>query len=277
MKWIVALLLVVPLQAAWPQIQTGTIIVYNLTQDEFTVAADSRGIVRGTDKHDDNECKISAFGSNFVFSMAGLTRQGDRWDSHTVARKIWQEEFMRDASAKSLVTVVSDKWINAMERIYFDNSVVPYMRSTMHPGDGPIISSAVFAATDKSGLVFYRGVTIFFDLQAFDSSGTVRLQEKIEGRLDTPEQWGSMGRNEIEIEFVKRATPRANQYMDWYGPQISTLDPSKLRSELATKFVELSILLHPNNIELGFPIDVLQLNGKTGVHWISRKPNCPEN
>jgi hypothetical protein len=71
MKWIACVFLPSPISAATAQVKTGTVLYVDLPKDEFTVAADSRPIFLGGNC-DDTECKILAFGSQFVFSMAGM-------------------------------------------------------------------------------------------------------------------------------------------------------------------------------------------------------------
>src|SRR5258708_19739793 len=67
-KWIACVLLLSPISAATAQVKTGTVLYVDLSKDEFIVAADSRWIFLGGN-HDDTECKIQAFGNQFVFSM----------------------------------------------------------------------------------------------------------------------------------------------------------------------------------------------------------------
>ena len=70
MKWIACVFPLSPISAATAQVKTGTVLYVDLSKDEFIVAADSRWIFLGGN-HDDTECKIQAFGNQFVFSMAG--------------------------------------------------------------------------------------------------------------------------------------------------------------------------------------------------------------
>jgi hypothetical protein len=274
MKWIVAAFFLGTAQMAWPQVQTGTSIVYDLSQNQFTIAADSRRNNPETGEYDNFQCKISAFGQKFVFSMSGYVEKINRWNAHALARKIWQKESSGEISADKLTTAVAGKWLTAMETTYSDADIVPTFRKHMFPGDQPILASAIFVATDKSGTVVGRVVNIYFDLQLFDATGTTRL---IPDNNPMAETWGGLGFSEIFLEFGKETSLRATEYMKWFTPQISALSHSRHDAKLASKFVELTILLHPRNSELGFPIDLLQLNGGTGVHWGQHKQKCPEN
>jgi len=70
MKWIACVFLLSPISGATAQVKTRTVLYVDLSKDEFKVAGDRRSIFLGGN-HDDTECKILAFGNQFVFSMAG--------------------------------------------------------------------------------------------------------------------------------------------------------------------------------------------------------------
>jgi hypothetical protein len=256
-------------QLAWSQLQTGTVIYINVVQGEVTISADSRmNIIAGG--HDDTECKIFAFGSKFVFSMAGAARI-DQWNAHSVAREIWERESKIHSDTTLLARTVKG-WIEAVEPIYGIH--VAEIRKHMNSGDAPVIATAFFAAADKAGTIKVQAVDIVFDLQLFDSTGRVKVLHKI-GEIPTNSS-ASMGHDEIAMEFHFQTTQRAKDYMAWFKRRIATLPPDQQYAELASKYIELSILLHSKNSELAFPVDVLQLRKDTGVRWIYRKDNCPE-
>jgi hypothetical protein len=151
-------------QLAWSQLQTGTVIYINFAQGEVTISADSRmNIVAGG--HDDTECKISAFGSKFVFSMAGAARI-DQWNAHSVAREIWERESKIHFDATLLARTVKG-WIEAVEPIYGIH--VAEIRKHMNSGDAPVIATAFFAAADKAGTIKVQAVK---GLHANACSGT---------------------------------------------------------------------------------------------------------
>ena len=266
-------LLVLSGKMAWPQVETGSVLYVDFSQDEVTIAADSRMTVPTTGGHDDTECKISAFGDKFVFAMAGAVKfSGDNgWDAHVIARRIWQSEIAENDAAK-LVISVSDKWVAEMENIYRKPDVIRQLRK--HVSDSGVIANATFAASDKSGNLIARAVNIWFDLPLFDSKGTISVSH--EGEYLAVGKSIGAGLDEIIDEFQERSSTRAREYIQWFAPQLSGMSPSQRHAAIASKFIELSILLHPRNAELGFPIDILQLVRTTGVRWVLRKPNCPE-
>jgi hypothetical protein len=256
-------------QFAWPQIKSGSVVVVEREQGKLTVASDSRSTT-DTGKHDDTDCKIFAFGSKFIFTMAGvISIQNPKWDAQSVAREIWERE-SKTVSSTPLLQRVGDKWIEAAERVYSLPRVIQDVRK--HSGKIPVIANAFFAAIDNSGKLQTRAINIGFDMRLFDATGKVKLTHDI-GELQ-PNSLLVGGLGEVVNEFNFQATPRAKSYMSWFKAHIADLPLDRQHAELNSKFIELSILLHPRSKELGFPVDVLQLQEGTGVRWVWRKPNC---
>lgn len=259
-------------QFAWAQFKSGTVVYVDFAQDELTVAADSRmNIASGG--HDDSECKISAFGSKFLFSMAGAARIG-QWNAHSAAREVWKRESKSKSDDATLLPRTVNGWIEVAKPIYATPDLIAEIRKHMSSGDDPVVATAFFAAVDKSGRLKASAVNINFDLPLFDSTGEVKLISNANG-IPADSSF-SMGHDDVVIEFRHDTTQRAKEYMNWFRRRIAALPPHRQRAELASKYIELSILLHPKNNELAFPIDVLQLRAD-GLHWVSRKGNCPED
>src|ERR1700674_2194467 len=91
MKWLIVALLLIPIRIARPQVKSGTVFYVDVTKDEVTIAADSRTTI-SDGRQNDMECKISAFGNQFVFVMSGLvSAEGiDGWSGHSIAREVWE-------------------------------------------------------------------------------------------------------------------------------------------------------------------------------------------
>ena len=271
MKWLLWLF-VSPI--AWPQLKTGSVIYVDLSRDQFTFSADSRGTL-STGGRNDMECKIRAFGDKFVFMMAGIV-SGNGWDANSVARQIWIEESAKGSDRIGLVKAVADGWERAMEPIYKQAAVISGLKErirTSKEPDGGVLATAIFAGTDTAGNMELYAVDIIYDPAAFATNGSLNVSHNIQsassGRV-------TGGRDEIITEFLERTSQRANEYLDWWLPLISGLPLGLRQVAINTKMVELSILLHPQNSELGFPIDILQLMPKAGISWVQIKPNCPQ-
>jgi len=246
------------------EIGFGTVAVVDYSQDEVTIGADSR-MTTSSGETADTECKISAFGSRFAFVMAGAVK-GARWDAHLIAREVWEEDSKKVSTAPELVQLVSEQWALRMEHIYRRPEVLSNIRK--RKTEDPVIANAAFAATDLSGNLVLRAMNIDFD----PDNSRLRVFHKSQDMSHIGSL--TMGRDEVAAEFLDQSSPRAKQLMAAFIAQIRTLSPSERRAAFVSKLVELSIQLHPQNSELAFPIDVLQLRRTEGVHWVSVKPNC---
>ncbi len=262
----------------WAQAETGTVTYIEWWKtDLLTFAADSRSVRRELGDNADERCKISAFGSQFVFMAGGFTAVGvnadSGWDAHAIARQVWQTEHKSITDASKLVSAVADKWTVRMEELYRKPGVVEDERKNLPEGADPVLIGAFFAATDPTGGMAVKSVEIFYDLKLLDSTGKVKLLPKQDVLHE--DHWNVDGDKAVVLEFKNATSARAAEYMRWFAPQLSKVPVNEQRAAYASKFIELSILLHPRNFELGFPIDVLQLHRKTGVVWVSRKSTCP--
>jgi len=282
MKQIILLFLLYG-KMAWPQVESGTVIFVHFSQNDVTMSADSRTNL-STGEHNDNECKLSAFGDKFVFSMAGVVKQTAKenaqgsWGGHAIARRIWESESKIETDAEKLVSAVSAKWVTEMEKIYKDPK---FMRGHVREAPGvEVLANAFFAATDKIG-ISAKAVNIGFDLPLFNRTGwSVRFVNDIPESIPQ-NSWRAGGHGEIITEFM--APPPISQRAVPFAKEFRTVNPilgprsREQTASMAMKLIELSVELHPQRDELGLPVDVLQLQRGTGVLWIARKVNCPEN
>jgi hypothetical protein len=270
MKWPGITVFLFSTCTAWSQIKTGTVLYVDF-EDELTIAADSR-MTFGNGLHDDQECKISAFGNQFVFAMAGVVkREQEPWNAHTVARQVWEEESKKEVDPVRLVQIIANKWVTQMEEIYKQSRIFPELRK-IQPENTGVLANGVFGASNGAGVIAAYSTNITFDRPLFDSSSVVSIGHN--GTI-VPRGQFSAGHDEIAMEFGQQTSGRAKEYMDRFMPQLPS-GKSEKRAAIAAKLIELSILLHPKSSELGFPVDVVQLAPKTGVSWVALKPNCPK-
>lgn len=264
-------------RAAWPQVETGTVIWVDFEKDEITIAADSRSTHAQDGSHDDTECKLSAFGDKFIFGLAGMARKRgpDGWDSHLIARQIWKAEAPKETDATKLVRSVSDGWASAMDSIYGNPEIIRAKRRDQP--DNAVLANSLFAATDATGKLATYGVDISFDIPLFDSTGAVKLIHSPNDAIQKVGFGSGLGLDEIILEFTSRSTPRAAEFMRWWLPQISRLKPSDWRAAFTSKLIELSILLHPRHDELGFPVDVVQLQAENRSALGLEQQNVPRH
>jgi hypothetical protein len=269
MKWILILpWLLAQLTGPQAKIGTGTATFLIYSPGIITIAADSRTTLF-IGAPNDTECKISAFGNNYAFAMAGITFQYDGQTPHDIANQVWEAN-LNETDATKLVLAVAEKWTKRMEELYgpLETSVFRKIRSF----GGEMLTTAYFIATNKAGQMAAASSEIKFDGKVFDLTSKVQITHDIEAVQ--PYQWYSAGLREITDEHMKQTSDRAREYMTAFMAQIIVLPPSERDAKLAAELIKLSILLHPHKEMLAFPIDVLQLKRSIGVNWVSVKPNC---
>ena len=198
--------------------------------------------------------------------MAGIASRNDstaKWDTQLIARKIWESESRHESDAAKLVRSVSDRWTAETRKLYTDPIIIRYRRDS-YP-DSSNLANATFAATDEGGKLVLTLIDVSFDKALFDAKGKIHL--KYSSHELFPGDWATGGSGEIAREFMAHSSTRATEYMNWWVPKISRLDSSGRGIAVATKLIELSILLHPNQ-GLGFPIDGLQIRPRTGIQLV---------
>jgi hypothetical protein len=254
---------------AWPQTETGTVVVFVLSENEITVAAESRAVQSDTGKPDDTSCKIRAFGDQFFFSMAGPSGHkqdaaGPGWSAYRDARSAWRKagKLGMVSSAQGLTNDVAERWAVFMEGRLNERKVIKEIRHTLW---GNTVASGLFGGTNRAGEIAVTRTDIFVDLPLFDRKGIVKLwHDKVERQK--LRDGGALGLGEIAAEYVQRTTETTRQNRN--------LSPGEQDAEIARKLVELSITMHPRREMLGGKIDELRLDRGKGITWLKLKQNC---
>jgi hypothetical protein len=267
MKWFVVFALFC--EMAWPQTETGTVVVFIVSQNGITVAADSRIVDALTRKHDDTGCKIRAFGNEFFFAAAGTAGHiqdaaGSGWSSYADAKHAWQhaQKLAMVSSAQRMTDDVAKEWAESMKEHLNKYERIKPMRDLMH---GNNLGSALFGGTNAAGELGVTRADLTINLALFDSRQIVQLSSDT---VELPDlhDGGTLGLGEIAAQNMRTTYAAIKQRHD--------LSPSAQDAEIARKLVELSIDLHPRREMLGRPVDELRLSKGAGITWISLKDNC---
>lgn len=256
---------------AWPQVETGTVVVYVLSQKEITVAADSRSIESATREERDDACKIRAFGQHFFFAMAGPTSHkrdaaGPEWSIYIESKTAWRKAIHKshgDTFAQELTNEVAGQWLRSMRRHEGSYMAVASMRPFL---EGNTLASAIFAGTDAAGNLGVTRASIAIDLNQFDKSKEVRLIDDLADRSKL-QDGGSLGLGEIADQYSQSTIIETRR---------RHLPLSRENAEIAYRLVELTIKLHPRKDLLGGEIDELRLTSGAGITWIHRKGTCKQ-
>jgi hypothetical protein len=102
------------------QVSSGTIVVLNISEDQVTVAADSRGLDRDTGIANDSECKIATLGHKLVFTGVGNVRRISpsisdpvkSWNNMEIAKDIFSRYAALQGGTR--VRTISTAWGNAV-------------------------------------------------------------------------------------------------------------------------------------------------------------------
>jgi len=257
------LLLLIAGQSASSQIDSGTIVVFQLVDGKFIIAADSRGVRGGVSNN--TECKIAAFRHQVIFASSGGGAFGPfdskdstpAWTSTETARSAVSRAILtKQETSTGLANVVADLWAIGMrhnwEATYVNH---PDLVEQVAEHNGGGLTNGVFAAAVAGTIAITGRAISFVDGEAVVST------------LDTIPCSGrpcASGTTEIFHEYMEGKSARAAREK-WSSSPVAKI----------VKLVSLTITYDPSHGEVGGPIDVAELNSDGSVQWIQRKQNCP--
>jgi hypothetical protein len=130
-----------------------------------------------------------------------------------------------------------------------------------------IFLTGVFAGFENGSTAMYQ-VEIVFD------PAVRRARQKFHTERPQPTiHFGALGRNEIVNEVVAGKTTFAKaEQRKWIASERNF--PLRDRDvRWAIRLVQLTMAYHPRKIDVGGPIDALEIT-RRGIRWIERKPGC---
>jgi hypothetical protein len=243
---------VYPTQA---QVNTGTVIVFQLANDKFVIAADSRSTVRNKPP-EDNHCKITAFESDHVvFAVSGAAyalpaTANDPmpgWDAVEEAKKA----VLKDHIAYYWETRMLSIWTKMM--LYHPKDVLE-VASKEHG----FLTTGIFAVA-RNGKITIRVTNIKFikgkPRIKHSDVGDCKSQPCATGMIEVTSKYEASGKDVVKI---------------------STSQTESLEILRVVKLVDLTIAEDPSGT-VGGPIDVLELLNDGTLRWRQKKDNCPES
>jgi hypothetical protein len=251
---------------AHTQVRSGTIVVFQLKDNQFSIAADSRSILNGAPN--DSECKIMALNRNFVGAITGGSGYRNGGDVFDLA-KPWNglEEMRRIAEGEILMPRpshgatlerIADAWADAV-KLDFANTY------TAHPGlviglaheNQGLLINGIFALADD-GIVSLTGRSVVFgqgEMSVVSHDGRDCALPCAAGTID------------VFNEMVFQTSPRSKtEYGHFSGPSVLRV----------FRLVDLA-RAYDKSGTVGGPIDALELFKDGSIRWFSRKDNCPAN
>jgi hypothetical protein len=261
------------------QIFRGTVIVFGVSRDRVIVAGDSRGLKEG-EEPDDHECKIAALGTQLLFTQAGTAGE-----VHTIATsKNWTasrealRSFSKFETAKAqddAVDRVSADWLTSMKAIY--SRLLRTHRRELLAQDGDVLLTSVFVGLDRNGQIEARQIGISFDRPSEQLAVPKLAIDNQRWEITSQNIFKTTGHSETALEFWTQSSPRALAEAQRWQIDMNTHigeNPDVLNAE---HLVDVSERYAPKVWGIGGPIDVVEMIPHKGVHWIHRKPECPEH
>ncbi len=249
------------------QSTTGTVVVIGWSQTKIVIAVDSRGFDE-TEKHRDDICKIVKLDNHSVFTAAGniIHAAAGRvfWDAQKEASNTFKEA-QRSGSPRLLKTAARN-WGDHMTAGINEALTADPSGSTQMLEDN-IFLTGVFAGYENGSTAMYQ-VEIVFD------PAVRRARQKFHIEHPQPTiHFGALGRNEIVNEVVAGKTHFAKaEERKWAASERNF--PLRDRDvRWAIRLVQLTMAYHPRKIDVGGPIDALEIT-RRGIRWIERKPGC---
>ena len=266
---IASVLLALPHPRAGQPMASGTIIVIAHTKNRVIIAADSRTetTVNGTviQGIDDGYCKIAALSGGVVFTAAGLLSDGKHsWTavSEAIAAIANTPHGSRINGAEGDLVLVN--WAEAMKQNFreFSNQ---QLSAYAYADDGHL-TIGLLAGVEKTGGTWIHAMMLNY------ANGFLSPQGYVLNSYDPPTAYTSLGKYDIfhEFEGEKKSSRAIAERTAWEHAGLlgTTFDEFKAR-----RLVELTIMYHADKLEVGGPVDEIELDAN-GVHWVQVKKSC---
>lgn len=270
------------------QISSGTIIIFNLTQDEIVVAADSRRKSDDGTAPDDSYCKIAAFRHQFIFTSAGRVGYKkvnpadtiESWNNIDVARDALQNATKGMIVDDTYMEAVSAYWGAIIKNHW--NLLCLFNRSKCAADVGllsiapqeQLLTDGIFVG--GKGLII-KGASVYF------SSDLTKSFAPVDYRIGTSlgncwpcgqgERICAAGSHvDIAAQFCSEQKPRTKLSVR------TALIGADEHVKLAVEIVEKTIDAYERTAgDVGGPVDAITITKDGKISWNARKHECPVN
>jgi hypothetical protein len=261
---------------AHAQVEAGTVIILQLTQDEFVIAADS-GAIFSNKPPDDSQCKIAALDRQFVVGVSGAANYvpggadilQPTWDAIEDAKRIARiYAYGLPGGSGATVSAIADLWASNLQSdwrnvyAFYPDRVIEAAKM----GKG-ILTNGLFAFS-QNGIIAFTIRSITFSDQG--------IQISMPPIPDCTSEPCASGMTDVPLEFIKVTSQRAREEKKRFKVIPSLLARTSFDMVRAVRLVDLTITYDPSGM-VGGPIDALELFEDGSIRWFSRKCNCPEN
>jgi len=251
---------------------TGTIIIFNSTEDKLIVAADSRLQPFVSSTPDDTYCKVATLGHQIVFTSVGTPGASGalNWTNVDVASSLMRSARLNglDFRLHDLVVAWGNSIMHSWRAAYLISPAT--VIAAAERNDGHQITSGIFARTEN-GKFYWEGAAITFDRSKLEPI------DFIVGQLSTCWACGQQGSAKI---CAAGKVDVAKDFCTERHPDVSAsrslTDRIGEEGVLAIRVADFTVT-YDHSGEIGGPIDAVELNRDGRIRWLARKDNCPEN
>jgi len=245
---LVLLMASIPYSAICQQ-QTGTIIVFRFTTDEFIIAADSKVIAKFPTHEavvSQDVCKIFTFDNKYIFAAGGYLGRGNYWDIYDEMKILY-----RSGTIASISDFAS-KWAKKMQSILTEDAKV----SSPPLGNGGVVLTALFAGIERGKI---QTQAVQFEM----SNG--KYQTPYMAPILPDGRYNAIGEITVFSELEAHQTQRARVWQK----RIAALEPEK-------RVVAIAKLVRDYDLggKVGGHIDSARITPFKGAEWMSVKPSC---
>jgi len=261
--------------SARAQFERGTIVVFIVSSDRIIVASDSRVLMPGQPPRD-HACKIEALGNHFLFAQAGADLGGvSSGRSEQEAARAFSN-FKTSAGARPTVEQVSAAWLRAMKPV-FRRMLKAHRQDVLLQSPSGFLASAVFVGIDQMEHLKARSIDLYFYPVKLKKTGWSDLRvDDCPWAITSQLAHKTIGHSEVLKGFSN--LPTESQYhaiRSWMMANPRRDEDSDLA--FAEFLVDWSESNAPAEDGIGGPVDEVEILPKSGVQWIHRKPECPED
>ena len=250
--------------SASAQINSGTLIVFQITKDKLVIAADSRSMTNGVP--DDTSCKIMAFNDKIVFFTDGsagyrpINPFDIAFDNRTEAANAIRSQVQR-SSLEDIANAWAQNVIQRWQSLYALHPEVVVDASKIKKGE---LADGVFAEAVNGKIIIAARTIVFkpedlIPIVAYPLSGDCTTGPCAVGITDVFSEY-----------MAKPPTSRRAISENITKPGIDEIARAK-------RLIELSKLHSVQKDSIGGDIDVLELSNSGRIQWDARKDNCQKN
>ena len=174
------------------------------------------------------------------------------------------------STKSSLIDELPNEWGTTMASIL---ELATGRVANWNSSDG-VISQGIFAGAGKIGELIFKLIKFMYEPTRLRKINAVAYGIEPGERNEGEMIYGVFGTTIVADEFLHDTSPRAELETASWQSQMSNRSEKEKQWRKAVRLVDLAIAYEPGG-EVGGDIDVVELTA-TGVHWLQRKPQCPD-